>query len=75
MLQAVTDAPCACLADDLLAAYPDAKVVLNTRDPDKWMASMEASYYTVLGWTAFRLLALADPVRRLTLAVLKSVHR
>jgi len=46
---AVTDMPCANFPDELIAAYPDAKVILTTRDPDKWIASVESSFYRILG--------------------------
>lgn len=36
---AVTDAAASCFAAELIAAYPDAKVILNTRDLEKWHAS------------------------------------
>ena len=51
--QAVTDCPCANFALELIDAYPDAKIVLQTRDPDAWVRSMEISYYRVMhmiGW-------------------------
>ena len=35
-------------AEELLTAYPDAKVILTWRDPDSWVASMQRSYYAVL---------------------------
>ncbi|KAK7954416.1 hypothetical protein PG988_015110 [Apiospora saccharicola] len=38
---AVTDVPCICFADELIQAYPDAKVILTTRDPAKWIVSYE----------------------------------
>lgn len=59
----MTDAPCANFSDQLLAAYPDAKVILTTRDPDKWIESVERSYYHVLGWWAWKVLAAVDSVR------------
>ena len=38
---AVTDAPAACFAPELIQAYPDAKVVLNLRrDLDAWQRSV-----------------------------------
>ncbi|PVH70655.1 hypothetical protein DL98DRAFT_472433 [Cadophora sp. DSE1049] len=37
---AVTDIPCACFAPELIAAYPDAKLVLTTRSPTSWHSSM-----------------------------------
>jgi len=47
---AVADIPSACFPDEFIAAYPNAKVVLGVRDPDKWVASVETSFYTILGW-------------------------
>ena len=38
---AVTDAAASCFAEELIAAYPNAKVVLNSRrDLDAWHASV-----------------------------------
>lgn len=41
--QPVCDTPCIAFAPELIAAYPDAKVVLVERDVDKWYASAEHS--------------------------------
>ncbi|KAJ7686707.1 hypothetical protein B0H17DRAFT_1204130 [Mycena rosella] len=41
--QAVTDAPHVLFAEDLIAAYPEAKVVLTNRSPDSWWKSYEAT--------------------------------
>ncbi|KAJ6595788.1 hypothetical protein DFH09DRAFT_1273042 [Mycena vulgaris] len=41
--QAVTDAPHILFAAELIAACPDAKVVLTTRDVDSWWKSYEAT--------------------------------
>lgn len=47
-----------------MAAYPKAKVILTTRDPDSWVRSMESCYYRVLnmlqGWDP---LLYYEPVR------------
>ncbi|KAJ7181456.1 P-loop containing nucleoside triphosphate hydrolase protein [Mycena crocata] len=40
---AVTDVPHLLFAEELIAAYPDAKVVLTTRDPDSWWKSYAAT--------------------------------
>ena len=64
-IQAVTDAPCVCFSDELLAAYPDAKVILTLRDKQKWLASMETAYYRILesrDWKWFRALSALDLV-------------
>ncbi|OCL13505.1 hypothetical protein AOQ84DRAFT_282984 [Glonium stellatum] len=37
---AVTDFPTAAFPEELIAAYPDAKVILTTRDPEKWYQSV-----------------------------------
>lgn len=36
--------------DELVAAYPNAKVVLTNRDPDKWLASILSTIYVILSW-------------------------
>lgn len=43
----MTDLPAILFADELLVAYPDAKVVLTMRDPEKWWKS----YNETLGAT------------------------
>ena len=57
---ALTDAPCVLFSDELLEAYPDAKIILTNRDPDKWLVSMEASYYRILGWSAWKFAGSVD---------------
>ncbi|TVY91637.1 hypothetical protein LAWI1_G007323, partial [Lachnellula willkommii] len=42
---AVADYPAAIFAHELIAAYPRAKVILSTRDEDKWYASMLATLW------------------------------
>jgi hypothetical protein len=41
----VSDLPAAVFSDELIAAYPDAKVILTTRDEDKWFQSMKDTIY------------------------------
>ena len=47
---AVSGWSAAILAEDLIAAYPDAKVVLTTRDPDKWVESWDGTVVTIHKW-------------------------
>jgi hypothetical protein len=61
--QAVTDIPCILFADELIAAYPNAKVVLNTRDPDKWLQSMGKTFYVIMSWKSMAFLGPLDIVR------------
>ncbi|KAJ6556368.1 P-loop containing nucleoside triphosphate hydrolase protein [Mycena capillaripes] len=55
------DAPAAMFPADLIAAYPDAKVILTNRDPDKWWTSFTQSIVAVTGSWRFRLAAWLDP--------------
>ena len=48
--------------DELVAAYPNAKVILTNRDVDNWLRSMNNTFYAVLGWSSMNVLAVLDPV-------------
>jgi hypothetical protein len=45
---AISDMPAILFVDELLAAYPDAKVILTNRNVDDWISSMNKSVYVVL---------------------------
>ena len=51
------------LAEGLIKAYPEAKVILTTRDVDKWLESMKQSVDSAVRWKSFDWLAPWDPVR------------
>jgi len=57
---AVTDCPCANFAEELISAYPDAKVILTTRDPDRWIQSMESCYYRILSMLSWHPIVYID---------------
>lgn len=44
---AVTDTLCINFADERVAAYPNVKIVLTTRDPDSWVESMGKLFYEI----------------------------
>ncbi|KAI2893598.1 hypothetical protein CBS63078_9115 [Aspergillus niger] len=46
--QAVSDFPAACFADELIQAYPEAKVILTVRDVDDWHRSVSKSFTPLL---------------------------
>ncbi|KAJ7290792.1 P-loop containing nucleoside triphosphate hydrolase protein [Mycena rebaudengoi] len=46
--QAVTDAPSILFSEELIAAYPDAKVILTNRDPEKWWKSYSDTLQVIL---------------------------
>lgn len=45
---ATTDIPCVLFVDELLAAYPNAKVILTERDTAGWIKSVEATFLPIL---------------------------
>lgn len=45
---AVTDMPCACFWEELMVAYPEAKVILVERDVEDWYKSFDATVVTEL---------------------------
>jgi hypothetical protein len=49
-------------SDELLEAYPGAKVILTNRDLDKWLHSIFQTYHRVLQSQVFRIAAILDPV-------------
>jgi hypothetical protein len=57
----VSDLPCALFADEFLEFYPDAKVILTERDPDKWIKSMQKTLYLVHSWSSWDLVKHWDP--------------
>ncbi|KAF7952799.1 hypothetical protein EAE96_006025 [Botrytis aclada] len=71
---ATTDMPTVDFSEELLTAYPTAKVILTTRDPDQWIESVERSIYAVLDsrmWPLLKtLLPQALPFRQLLLFAL-----
>lgn len=44
----------------MIAAYPNAKVVLTNRDVDKWLVSMQNTAFKVVTWPTWRYLAPFD---------------
>lgn len=57
---AVTDLPCLLFAQELLAAYPYAKVILTERDVDSWLISMRRSLYRIISHRGLRVLRIVD---------------
>ena len=55
--------PCCFFAAELCKAYPEAKVILNTRDADEWFRSINETLFTVFRWPSLKLLRYTDPSR------------
>lgn len=54
---ACCDVPCIAFAEELIEAYPEAKIVITTRDAEKWLHSMQTTAGRVLGWRSWEWLA------------------
>ncbi|KAJ7149269.1 hypothetical protein C8R43DRAFT_888091 [Mycena crocata] len=60
--QAVSDIPHILFAEELIAAYPDAQVVLTKRSPDSWWNSYKDTVMNILSPTLqLRLICWVDP--------------
>ena len=57
----MTDVPAACFGPELIAAYPDAKIVLTLRNVDSWYESVNATVVKSMSNPQLALLALLDP--------------
>ena len=57
----VSDVPCICFAEELMAAYPEAKVLLNQRDVDRWLESMDNTVGRMMRWKSWSWVAPWDP--------------
>lgn len=65
--QTVTDMPCILFADELLAAYPLALVILTERDEASWLVSMDRTILELLRWKTYDYIAPFDTVKALAL--------
>ena len=60
---AVTDMPPASFAPELIEAYPDAKIVLVSRNEDAWYASFENIFVKTYESTLFRIISYLDQAK------------
>jgi hypothetical protein len=51
--QALTDVPCAVFAEELIKAYPGAKVIINRRELSVWFESMQKTAMAPFAWPLF----------------------
>ena len=56
-----SDLPFVLFADELVESYPDAKVILTERNPDKWIESMRQTIYLIHSWSSWDLVKYWDP--------------
>ncbi|RGP70883.1 hypothetical protein FLONG3_7339 [Fusarium longipes] len=60
---AVLDIPAICFVEELVAAYPEAKVIVTQNDVDSWLQSMDSTGGRVLRWPLWSTLATWDSTR------------
>lgn len=53
--------PCCFFVEEFCKAYPDAKVILNTRDVESWLRSLQETVFKMLRWPSFQVLRYTDP--------------
>lgn len=58
--QAVAASPSWLFAEELIAAYPTAKVILAKRPADAWLRSLQRSAFVVLSWRSWGLVGFVD---------------
>jgi hypothetical protein len=54
--------PCVNFSEELVAAFPKAKVVLTQREPEAWVKSIDNSIYYILSWRLWPFLNYIDSV-------------
>lgn len=57
---AVMDVPCILFVEELIAAYPDAKIILTERPVEGWLRSMKNAVGEVFSWRRWRYVSWAD---------------
>ncbi|KAL2870902.1 uncharacterized protein BJX67DRAFT_377527 [Aspergillus lucknowensis] len=57
---AVTDVPNILFAEELMDAYPNAQIILTTRDVNEWLPSMERTFFRLLSMKRWTLLGIFD---------------
>ncbi|XP_076801861.1 uncharacterized protein LOC143446209 [Clavelina lepadiformis] len=60
-VDAVTDSPCYLFWEEILQAYPDAKVILTTRNEDSWYKSYCGQYKFINESLTYKLMQILSP--------------
>lgn len=71
--KACVDWPSATYYKELAACFPDAKVILSTRDPESWYRSARESVYPISVAFPPWITALSKPMRKLKRATIRAV--
>jgi hypothetical protein len=61
-VQAIEDIPCLHFVDELLEQYPNAKVILTTRDIDSWEQSVQNTIFKIVNLRIITFMVAIDPV-------------
>ena len=60
-LKAALDVPVVLFAEELIAAYPDAKIILTNRNVDSWHSSCSKTVFPITTYLSVRILKHLDP--------------
>ncbi|XP_039264029.2 uncharacterized protein LOC120339869 [Styela clava] len=69
-VEAVSDAPPNFFWEEIHKAFPDAKIILTTRDEESWLKSLVAQLRAVESSWTLKLMSLLTPTGRLTFKIL-----
>lgn len=61
--QYLSDIPFLFFIDEFLEFYPDAKIILTSRDEDSWVKSIEDVFVEMLNWKTMAFMRKIDKVR------------
>lgn len=56
----MTDDPCCLFVEELITAYPNAKVILTVRPREEWLRSMQQTILKILSWRSWPILCFLD---------------
>jgi hypothetical protein len=71
--QAAVDWPVATYYKDLMAVYPEAKVILTVRDPDKWHRSIMTTFYQAQREFVVRFMRIIPTLQQFLLGMEKAI--
>ena len=74
MCQAVSSMPAVLFSDQLVEAYPNAKIILTESDPDTFVKSMQKSYYNIINDRSTGFIAMFDSVSNISTPALPAPY-
>ena len=60
ILQCILDVSCCFFVENLCKIYSNAKIILNTRNSDEWLQSMQNTLFIIFQWRSWQILRYLD---------------